>query len=163
MKYPILVFFFFILFRTSAQTNGQLFVEQKLNVFLSIAVKDLESIKTQCSAEGGMVHYENTEDVYTYSYQSPEQDYLLNVNYYFNRLFCKKIKIEIVPIDKEDLIIGKSVLKTVKKKFKIQKATVTDGKLKTINYFTSNAMFSGILILNQETKKIDLILSLKTD
>lgn len=163
MKFYLFLLFVFLKIPLFSQSNGGVFIEEKLRVILSNADEDLETILTICKLEDGLTHQDRADENYTFTYQSPEQDYLLNVTFYFNKMFAKKIKIEITPADNDDMNISSIVSRVLKKKFKIQKQVVADATSQTIKYFLSDNRYSGILAVNHDTKKIDLVLSIKTD
>lgn len=163
MKLLLSLFLLAFTFVATAQTAGQLFVKQKLLVLLSVADKDLPSLKLICKNETGLIHQEENNEVYNFTYQSPEHDYYINVSFYYNQLYCKKIKIEISPASTSDLEIGKLVTKVLKDKFKTKNDAVINEKAHTTNYFVADAKFSGILTMYDESKKIILTLSAKQD
>ena len=163
MKLLLSIFLFIASVAATAQTTGQLFVKQKLLVLLSVADKDLPSLKLICKNESGLIHQEENDEVFNFTYQSPEHDYYINVSFHFNQLYCKKVKIEITPASTNDIEIGKFITKVLKDKFKTKNDAVINEKAHTTNYFVADAKFSGILTMYDESKKIILTLSAKQD
>jgi hypothetical protein len=147
----------------SAQVTDEQFVKQKFTLLLAAADKDLETIKTLCKSENGLIHEEVSADTYTYTYESPSQDYYINVIFHFYRLYCKKVRIEIIPKDNTRDEISKSVISALKKSFQMKQNAVTENKTRTVNYFLSNVRFSGFLSVNSDSKKVFLTLSAKQD
>jgi hypothetical protein len=161
-----LILFFCALLGSSllqSQTNDQLFVKQKLQLLISIADKDLESIKTICKLEPGLVNKENEGDVYVYFFTSVAKDYTVKATFQFNQLYCNKIKFEIIPANNKDMDIDEMVTNTLKSKFTIKKNSVSDDKAHTKISFLSNGRYSGILSSYSDTKKIVLTMSRKAD
>ncbi len=146
-----------------AQTNDQLFVKHKLKLLISIADRDRESIKTICKLEKGLVNSQNEGDLYIYTYKSEASEYSVVITFQFTMLYCKKIKFEIIPTDKEDKEIGTVVTHTLKSKFTIKSTSVTNDKGRTTIYFLSNGRYAGIYTTDSDSKKMILTLSRKTD
>ena len=163
MKFILSFCILFISALAIAQTEDQIFVKKKLQLLVSIADRDMESIKMICKQEKGLVNKEDNGNVYSYLYKSEAQDYTVIVTFEFNQLYCKKMKVEIIPLSKDDTEIGRVVTNTLKRKFKIKKTSVTDKKVHTTIYFLSNGRYAGILSSYDDTKKMVLTISRKSD
>lgn len=161
-----MLLFSLALFSTSlilSQTDDQLFVRQKIQLLVSIADKDRESIKLICKQEKGLVEKETNGDVYSYSYSSVAKDYSVKITFQFNQLYCNKIKFEIIPSNTDDLDIDKVVTTTLKGKFNIKNTSVSNDNAHTKISFLSNGRYAGILSSYSDTKKIVLTMSRKAD
>jgi hypothetical protein len=163
MKHFLPFFLLLSPFLAPSQTEDQIFVRQKLLMMISIADKDLDYIQTICNNENGLLEKGGQGATYTYTYSSNTKQYNMIVTFQFNQLYCKKIKIEILPSNIEDVEIGKFVMSTLKTKFQIKENSVADPKSKTIIYFLSNGRYAGTLSNYTDTKKLVLTISRKTD